>query len=385
MIDGYATHLKLLVRYALTAPIGSTLLEMGCGGYSSPVLSEIAKAKGLKYVIHYSDKIWAEKVKPMVEAEWVHVDWDNYTPQEAFLTLLDSEQLVVKRYETLKKILPLNNVVIIHDYSTYAKRNCDLSGFNILDACDLGPGTCAIKGKEEKAVCKPSSAPEISKPATTWRTGWKSAIVCAYTPGGDFDGCWKEYVSRLYKSVVPNVGRSLEWDFVCLSKKDPQIEGVIWKKLAANLEGWHVKFEMFREDLWEGYDNVLFLDLDTVVVGRLDDMLSIKQRFSLLADLYHPTKPASGVVLFEPKGFNFLFEKACLMNPVRRIPDIYLIVQWLKQAGIEYGTLQDFYKIVSYKADVRDKQEIDHDTQIVCFHGKPRPQEVLWKIPAKER
>ncbi len=46
-IDIYATHQQILVREALKS--NEDIMETGCGYYSTPLLVEIAKAKGIKF------------------------------------------------------------------------------------------------------------------------------------------------------------------------------------------------------------------------------------------------------------------------------------------------------------------------------------------------
>ena len=61
---GYSTHQALLVKYALQAKRGSTIVELGCGRFSTIILSQIAKYKRLRYIVYTDDGKWAEAVKP---------------------------------------------------------------------------------------------------------------------------------------------------------------------------------------------------------------------------------------------------------------------------------------------------------------------------------
>ena len=99
-VSGYFTHLLTLSKYAAKAPEGSTIIELGCGLYSTPVLSSIALARGLKFIVYSSDEVWMNKVKPCVHdnVHWnVVKDWKKWDmPEDAYMVFLDNEEYMAK-------------------------------------------------------------------------------------------------------------------------------------------------------------------------------------------------------------------------------------------------------------------------------------------------
>jgi hypothetical protein len=388
-MDGYASHLQLLTRYAMMAKRGQRIVEMGCGFYSSPVLSEICKAKGVQYEVFYQDEAWKKKVEPKVQAKWHHVpDWSKFNPPPAFMTLLDNEELVVNRYKQLAKLLPINKFVVVHDWKTYTNRPVDLSVYKPVIIDQLTPGTAVLAGAGRKTKL-PDAPTGYKRPRPkTLRT----AVCCVYRPGGDFDEHWRRYIKELYLSCKRNISVSVPWDFVAICPQDPKIAGVLWEPMQSDLPRWHCKFEMFREEIWDGYTQVLFMDLDTIVVEDISAMMVMKTKFAFIRDLYHAHRPATGVMMFDPTGLRFLYEKALDAGLTASVDDARYVSLWLEEAGIKWDYLQDYFGIASYKADVRGskssnlksyegKGQIPAGTHIVCFHGRPRPHQVNWQLP----
>ena len=53
-----------------------------------------------------------------------------------------------------------------------------------------------------------------------------------------------------------------------------EIDGVTKIEPLNNFKGWHIKAECFNPDLWKEYNRILYIDLDTVINGNIDDILS---------------------------------------------------------------------------------------------------------------
>jgi hypothetical protein len=146
----YASHLKLLTKYLMLIDNNSTVIETGCGFFSSPVISAIAEYKNLKYYIYYNNNIYKNEIEKFIKnATYIYVeDWSKWYPTiNASLYFHDNEELVINRYKQINKILPKTKYLMLHDYSTYFERQCDMSHFTIIDEFkDLSPSTCVIKG-----------------------------------------------------------------------------------------------------------------------------------------------------------------------------------------------------------------------------------------------
>ncbi len=59
LIDIYATHQQVLIQEALKS--NQDIMETGCGYYSTPLLVEIAKSKGIKLIGFVQDINWARR------------------------------------------------------------------------------------------------------------------------------------------------------------------------------------------------------------------------------------------------------------------------------------------------------------------------------------
>lgn len=148
-MDTMATHLKLLVKYTMQAPSGSTIVEMGCGYYSTHVLAEICFGNQLNFQVWYSDKDWKQHIQPATNVDWRETDWKDWNPPEAFLTLLDNEQSVAERAKHLPLLLERNHFVVVHDANHYAKRagNGLSKHIDRLEAWDyMNPHTAVLRG-----------------------------------------------------------------------------------------------------------------------------------------------------------------------------------------------------------------------------------------------
>lgn len=162
-------------------------------------------------------------------------------------------------------------------------------------------------------------------------------------------------------------------NFECLS--DIEIPGVNCRKLKRNWPGWWSKLELFDPELPGDF---LFVDLDTVIVGDLEDIEGVS-KLTLLRDFYRDGKrlkeglggglcylpdaarrpvwddftanPLLSMRLY-PRGDQFLFEKHYL-NTAARWQDVL--------PG----------QVVSWKVNCQNG--VPPEARVICMHGQPRP------------
>jgi hypothetical protein len=117
MIDPYSTHQRLLIRWALKT--SGAIAETGCGYYSTPILAEIAKAKGVNLHSYIQDEQWAERFNCGRSPYHQFYDCDFSKPiglrQQYGMILLDHEQLVRERIKHVPSLLEKCDVVVVHD------------------------------------------------------------------------------------------------------------------------------------------------------------------------------------------------------------------------------------------------------------------------------
>ena len=400
-MDGYATHQKALIKYALKAKSGDTICELGCGYYSTPILSEICQALGLIYKVYYSDKVWQQHIEKITECiQWNYVeDWTKFKlDEEVFLVLLDSEELVINRNKQIRKSLYANSeFIVVHDACTYQQRGINLQKeYNGELFNDLTPNTYVIHCKRENKLnpherlakaLKPSEGFKINQGFVKLRNDKsKTAVVCCYTPGGDYDKHHLEYIKRLHDGVKANTTENIA--FHCITTADlSSLIGVRQiQPLKKDWEGWHIKSEIFRDDIWAGYDRVLYLDLDTQIIDNIDDIINSEKRFMMLRDFYAHEVQETGMLFFNPSDFTELYEVYVGYAPNKSQKDADIISKYIKTRiirPIKPMFFQDHHRIGSYKISVI-RENIDYKKfQIVCYHGTPRPHEINWDLSVK--
>lgn len=109
-MDPYATHLEALVNTALNTP--GDILELGCGDYSTPVLSAIAKSQGKRYRCQSSNLEWARRFE-LVEI----VNWDAWEPPEGpwGMVFLDSDEQTWYRVRRIPALAKVTDTIVMHD------------------------------------------------------------------------------------------------------------------------------------------------------------------------------------------------------------------------------------------------------------------------------
>lgn len=193
-------------------------------------------------------------------------------------------------------------------------------------------------------------------------------VACVLRSGGDYR---PEHVAQLRDSVTQWLPSAR---FVCLSDCDVPCERI---PLITNWPGWLAKLELFRPGLFD--DTVLYLDLDTLIVGSLDDIVAYPHRFTMLSDFNRPDIPASGVMAWRG-DYRHLFREfhAGHVPFYRRYwphkGDAGWIVGRLRDAPDRFDAAAPG-RIVSYKSHVVGRG-VPPNASIVCFHGRPRPWEV---------
>lgn len=194
-------------------------------------------------------------------------------------------------------------------------------------------------------------------------------IVTVYRSGGDFT---TKHVQALQKQIE-------KWaplaSFECLS--DAPIDGVKCIPLKSNWPGWWAKMELFDPGLPGDF---LFMDLDTVILGPLDDILDVNE-LTCLRDFYRDGKKLKeglgGGLIYLPADARKVIWEYFTANPpfcmrLYSRGDQHLFERfWLQSAKRWQDKVPG--QIVSWK--VNCARGIPPEARVICFHGKPRPFE----------
>jgi Methyltransferase domain/6-hydroxymethylpterin diphosphokinase MptE-like len=223
-----------------------------------------------------------------------------------------------------------------------------------------------------------------------------------------------EYVERLHDMVRRNLPAGFRGRFVCLTDRPDDLKhlaGVDTQLLPAGLSGWWAKLELFRPGTFPVGDMVLYLDLDTCVVGPLDRLAAFETHFALLRDVYRPAGYQSSVMMFRAgtkltEAIWAEFQAALAaykpeLGAARQCEELWpggdqhyleefyarYLPARIKGAPWPPDLLQSLFPGVlrSYKVDCVG--DVPKGTSVVFFHGHPRPHEVeggwvpeIWKV-----
>ena len=198
---------------------------------------------------------------------------------------------------------------------------------------------------------------------------------------------------------------------VCLA--DCEIKGVEVIPLKHDWPGWWAKMELFNPDNDLGQEDILYMDLDTVIVEDIAPFC-IKREFTMLSDFYdsESSQVNSSLMYIPAEVKKYIWEK-WNANPEKYMAECVTPEKWGDQGFIgsilEAKRWQDELPgmVVSYKQHVRKAKskhhpflrylrslsrkirnkpykkqpesgtgELPKNARIVCFHGEPRPWEV---------
>ena len=203
-------------------------------------------------------------------------------------------------------------------------------------------------------------------------------VLCVLRTGGIYDAGW---VRKLRDGVARNL--TVPHRFVCLSDTEVPCERI---PLEHDWPGWWAKIELFRPGVITG--PTLYLDLDTVITGSLDELVNLPDSFAMLRNFHQPDMVGSGVMWFRdvPHKVYRKFSKMpqCYIDHHERVAKgSYLGDQAFiaDTVGLENIGKISMPSVRSYKYHC--KSFLPEEASVVCFHGLPRPTEV--KAPWMER
>jgi len=192
------------------------------------------------------------------------------------------------------------------------------------------------------------------------------------------DAYGPEYVNILFDMVNRNLTAGTPGQFVCITDNPEGLnEGIGIIPLPDDLETWWGKLYMFKRGLFPDGERCIFLDLDTVIVSSLDEIIKYRGQFATLKDFYYPNRVGPAIIMWEAGDFASYIWEAWVSEGKPRHPmgDLWWINN-LDQGRFpkDIDKLQDVFpkKFVSYKADCRPYPP--EGAAVVCFHGQPKPE-----------
>lgn len=215
----------------------------------------------------------------------------------------------------------------------------------------------------------------------------KLNVVCV--KWGDKYG--PEYVNILQDMVWRNL--TVDHQFICFTDDERGIDAKIQiRMLPMALEGWANKLWLFSGGA--ALDGpVLFLDLDTIITGRLEDVAEYvirAQNLTMLKDFYGWTEYGSGVMAWNPVDhFPLLIWEEYVHAGMPQPPkgDQQFICDKASELGFKIDVWQDKLPDVFCSYKLHARKWPPNGCKVVCFHGEPNPHQFpsewighVWKI-----
>lgn len=215
---------------------------------------------------------------------------------------------------------------------------------------------------------------------------YNGLVVCTVLKsGGVYDA---RYVAYLANGVARNL--RVPYRFVVLTDLPdedfgPNVHDV--RQLRLGLPGWWSKVELHAPDFYDGCQ-ILFFDLDTIILGSLDAIAVHQHKYTILEDFYLEGHAGSGVMAWQQSGDRAFYDTftrdpgAVIRNTTRGDQE------WLERVMPNMERFQHLFPgdFVSFKRDCRRGNTIviPPNAKVLCFHGVPKPHELLQHNIIKE-
>lgn len=201
-----------------------------------------------------------------------------------------------------------------------------------------------------------------------------------------------EYVNRLYGMVNRNMQRPFR--FVCLTDNKAGIHAdvdclplpALQLPEGAPERGWN-KLTTFISPLYDIAGKVLFLDLDVVIVGGLDDFIALEDKVYIIQDFVRKDGTGnSSVYLFRagahPDVISHFRENFASIQKRHRNEQEYLSHYLLGQGQLAYWP-REWCR--SFKYDCLPgaigswftESRVPDNARVIIFHGNPNPDDAI--------
>ena len=207
---------------------------------------------------------------------------------------------------------------------------------------------------------------------------WPQDVTVCCVNVGNYLGRGQEYVDKLADMVARNA--TLPFKFKVFTEENLPAKG---------LKGWDAKIALFHPNAFEPGERVVFFDLDTLIIGDVDALLSYRGEFATLRDFWRPNGLGPAVMCWKAGDYDWLWQTYENLNrPALERGD----QEWLEWTLKFPHILQDQFPnmFCSYKTHCNPYPP--KDCAVVCFHGLPRPHECTqqwvqdaWKVGGAAR
>lgn len=204
-------------------------------------------------------------------------------------------------------------------------------------------------------------------------------VACVFVPGNGFTS---EYVYRLRDAVRDHCRAPHR--FVCLTNE--RLIGVEAMPIERPRNGWWNKLALFS-----AFEQAVYFDLDTMIVNDVTDIVTHGHRFTGLSD-FSDKRPNSFASGFMAWNGDYSFLDQAIDKRTERLFDGAVTGDWTRhgdqgfiaeQMPVKPDLTGDLFpgRFVSYKWHVRRPGKVPEGASVVCFHGRPRPADIGWRLP----
>lgn len=206
-------------------------------------------------------------------------------------------------------------------------------------------------------------------------------VACVLRSGGEYR---PEHVFALADGIRRNL--TIPYRFLCISDfAEVRRPGIDTVGIPEGWPGWWAKICLLKAGVFAG--PVFYCDLDTIIVGPLDDIVR-GHRFTVLKNFWRDDRIGSGVMAWDT-DLSGIYRRFA-SDPERWMREYKTPDKWGDQQFIfdntpiqpERWQLKHPGRVVSYKRDIlrRHGGKVPANASIIAYHGKPRPWETkLWR------
>lgn len=193
-------------------------------------------------------------------------------------------------------------------------------------------------------------------------------ITVACVEWGDYLKRGREYVEKLRASVARHLAQP--YRFVCLTEDPARHRGVECQTIPCRkkdgLVGWWAKIYLFSPHRFEG--RILYLDLDSVIVGSLDALAAAKGILHLKDWGWTRNDYGSGVMVWDAGEHAEIWSRYTPQVPFDYRGD----QDWMTALGGWPALPKGL--AVSYRYE--SKSGPPAGARVVAMHGSPKPHEL---------
>ena len=188
-----------------------------------------------------------------------------------------------------------------------------------------------------------------------------------------------EYVPILHDMVSRNLS-NLDQRHFCITDRPHELpDGIQAIPADPTLEGWWQKLALFSPDMpWSWGERLLFMDLDSCVVGRLEDLAQTKG----IALDWHTGALGSAVMCWDHGEHRRIWLDYIAMSEDERAAmkvRLHGDQDWMTEVSRKEWTIWPKNWILSYRSHSTSWPPAG--SKVVCFHGVPKPHEAGGWVP----